>query len=103
MVIDTEWHYFNDEDIQKATTSIGLYALYKGSETIYLGKAEGVEGIRGRLKSHKAGNEGACTQFADYFNYMVCFDPRIHEIKLLDKYKKLYKKLPRCSDYIPIS
>jgi hypothetical protein len=101
MAISGEWHSFTDENIANATIMNGVYALHQGSTLIYIGKGEGAEGIRGRLKSHKAGYEGTCTKYADYFNCEICFDASARERLELDAYKAIYGKLPKCNEVLP--
>ena len=101
MGIDAPFHSFTDEEVNSATILNGVYALYDGSETIYFGKGEGAEGIRDRLKAHKAGYEGNCTKGATYFNYETCFNPSQRESELLQEYKSLWGKLPRCNGVMP--
>ena len=101
MSIDAPFCIFSDKEIGSATILDGVYGLYKGSDTIYYGKGEGMEGICGRLKSHKAGHDGACTQIADYFNYETCLLPSQREAELLQEYKRLWGRLPRCNEIMP--
>ena len=101
MFINSTFHQFTDDEIDKAPTLDGVYGLYDGSEILYYGKGEGEEGIRDRLKWHKAGRGGACTQKATSFNYETCFNPSQREGELLVEHKKLYGKLPRCNDVTP--
>ncbi len=103
MSIDTPYRPFVDVEIDIATTLNGVYALYDGSETIYVGKGEGVEGIKGSLKTHKADYEGHCTTQATYFNYEICSSPPLRETALLREHITIWEKLPRCNDVIPMS
>ncbi len=103
MSIDMPFQAFDDTEIDIATTLSGVYALYDGSETIYVGKGEGAEGIKGRLKSHKAGYEGHCFAQATYFNYEICPNPPLREAALLREHTVIWEKLPRCNDVIPMS
>jgi len=101
MFIDSSFHQFTDDEIDKAPILDGVYGLYDRSDVIYFGKGEGENGIRNRLERHKAGYEGTCTQKATSFNYETCFNPSQREAELLNEYKKLYGKLPRCNDITP--
>ena len=101
MSINTPWRPFIDSEIEKAPILDGVYGLYDGSETIYYGKGEGEEGIKGRLKWHKAGHGGSCTQRATSFNHEACLKPSQREVELLTEHKRLYGKLPRCNDVTP--
>jgi hypothetical protein len=101
MGIDAPFQLFNDEDIEKAPTLDGVYGLYDGPETIYIGKGEGIEGIRGRLKAHKAGHEGECTKEAMYFNYEIHHNPSQREAELIHEYQRIWGRSPRCNDVTP--
>jgi hypothetical protein len=101
MSISSNWHIFVDSEIEKTPASSGVYGLYQGSTTIYYGKAEGTEGIIGRLKSHKTGNEGYCTKSAEYFNYELCGNPSTRERELLSEHRNLWGSLPRCNNIMP--
>ena len=101
MSINTPLHQFVDDEIEKAPNLGGVYALYDDIETIYIGKGEGVEGIRERLKKHKAGHEGSCTQNATHFNCETSFNPSQRESQLIQEYKSLWGRLPRCNDITP--
>ncbi len=103
MNIDMPFQLFVDEEIDIATTLNGVYALYDDSETIYVGKGEGAEGIKGRLKSHKAGYEGHCFARATHFNYEICLNPPQREATLLREHIAIWGKLPHCNDVIPMS
>lgn len=100
-MIDTPFHVFNDKEINGAPILDGVYGLYDGSETIYVGKGEGLDGIRGRLRRHKEGYEGYCTKSATYFNYETYFNPSQRERELLQEYMRLWGRLPRCNDIMP--
>ena len=101
MSIDAPFQLFRDEEIGNATTLDGVYGLYDGSETIYYGKGTGAEGIKGRLKAHKAGYEGSCTRNATYFNYETHSNPSARERELLQEHQRIWGKLPRCNNVIP--
>ena len=46
MAISGEKYTFNQENVDKSPTGKGVYALYVGSVTIYIGKGAGENGIR---------------------------------------------------------
>ena len=92
---------FTQNNVDLSPTAIGVYALYDDSETIYIGKGDGENGIRARLQSHKRGDEGSCTQFASHYRREISRYPTMREKELLQEYLQENKKLPRCNDVIP--
>ncbi len=101
MTISDDWYTFSDENIGRSPTGDGIYALYDGEETIYIGKGEGENGIRARLQAHKRGDEGTCTQQATTYRREVLDNPSARETELLQEYKRIHGKLPRCNDIMP--
>jgi len=101
MPISDTLHKFNDENISISPTNKGVYALYVGDVTIYIGKAEGVNGIRERLQAHKRGDEGTCTQEASTYSREPCEAPTLRETELLKEYQqRSHGRLPRCNERI---
>jgi len=90
---------FNLSQISQVPQQPGVYWLYVGLETIYIGKSS--NDIRGRLQSHYSGNEGRCTQSALEFAYEACTNPVQREKELLEEYRRTYGKLPRCNEVLP--
>ena len=101
MPISGDKYSFTDENISKSPTDIGVYALYDDAETIYIGKAEGENGIRERLQAHKRGDEGSCTQNASDYRREVCSNPSSREKELMQEYYDTNGRLPRCNDVMP--
>jgi hypothetical protein len=89
---------FDDWHINRVLRTAGVYALYEGRETIYLGTAKGGEGVRGMLINHKDGLEGECTKQATHFRYEHSNDPDSRLLELLDEYNKVYGSLPKCNE-----
>ncbi|UCG55301.1 MAG: hypothetical protein JSV32_03565 [Dehalococcoidia bacterium] len=88
---------FDDEDISKAPASMGVYSLHKAGETIYIGKAEGGGGIRGKLQYHLHG-KNPCTKQATGYRYEYHRNPVAKEKELLLEYQLAHGKLPLCND-----
>jgi len=101
MVISGDRYTFSQGNVDKSPTGKGVYALYDGSITIYIGKGAGENGIRERLQSHKRGDEGICTKNASEYRREVCTNPATRERQELEAYKKANYKLPRCNDVMP--
>ena len=101
MAIAGDKYDFTQENVDKSPTKTGVYALYDGNLTIYIGRASGTDTIRARLQSHKRGDEGSCTQKATDYRREECTTPVSREKELLDEYKQNYGKLPRCNEVMP--
>lgn len=91
---------FNDLMINTAPDEPGVYALYDNGTCIYYGSS--TRSIRSRLKDHRSGAEGRCTQSATHFNYEVnSTDPVARERELILENKRIYGRLPRCNAVVP--
>jgi excinuclease UvrABC nuclease subunit len=92
---------FSKDNVDKAPTEHGVYALYDGDELIYYGRAAG-DGvtIRSRLQSHQAGNEGSCTKKATTYRRETTERPKAREIELLQEFENKHRTLPRCNERI---
>ena len=102
MSIQGDIYEFTDNNLDKAPDSGGVYALYNGSTLIYIGRSKGgTTSIRSRLKDHKAGRDGRCTQSADHYRREPCTNPMTRERELLEEYKNSNSKLPRCNEVMP--
>ena len=102
MPISGEQYTFSDENVSKAPDSAGVYALYQGSVCTYVGRAQGGSTtIRTRLKDHKSGREGRCTQVADKYMREVTSSPVTRERELLEEFKRNTGRLPRCNSVMP--
>lgn len=99
MPITKTLHPFTDQEIDNAPDSQGVYALYEGKEATYYGSSD--VSIRDRLRAHKSGNEGRCTQGAAEFNSEYAADPLAREKELLEDHKRVFGKLPKCNALIP--
>ena len=98
MAISGDRYTFNQNNVDNSPTGKGVYALYDGNETIYIGKGTGENGIRARLQAHKRGDEGTCTKNASQYRREVCSNPATREKQELEAYKKANDELPRCND-----
>ena len=87
---------FTDEGTYKAPVRKGVYCLYDGSETIYIGMSD--DSIFTRVRSHWRGTEGPCTKAATGYKYETTEYPYTREKELLDSFKATYGRLPRCND-----
>ena len=96
MPVSGNLYRFGDEDIAKAPAGMGVYSLHKAGETIYIGKAEGGGGIRGRLQYHLHG-KNPCTKQATGYRYELHRNPTAKEDELLLEYRFAHGRLPICN------
>ena len=102
MPITGKLYDFTASNVNQAPAEHGVYALYDGDETTYIGRASG-EGvtIRSRLQAHYRGDEGPCTKGASIYRREVTSRPIAREKELLHEYYNTYDRLPRCNDVLP--
>lgn len=114
MFVSGRIYTFSDENIDNSPTAKGVYSLHVAEETIYIGvgdseigkgdgekgKGDGEKGIRERLRAHKRGDEGTCTQQARTYRCEVCSDPAAKVIELLESHKLAFRKMPRCMEQV---
>ncbi len=99
--INSTLKLFTHAFVDTASIFHGVYALWDGNVIVYYGKAEGIDGIRGRLQDHKRGSEGPCTQNATAFQEEVNFASQARESQLLREYMAQFGRLPRCNALMP--
>jgi hypothetical protein len=76
----------------------GVYALWRGEELIFYGRALGGEAtIQSRLRAHLDGGAAACTSGATHYGWEISAHPRQREAELLREYRKSNGRLPRCN------
>lgn len=98
MTISSPRYPFNKTTVDAASDRAGVYALYDGTTVIYYGRAQGgTVTIRSRLQAHFRGDEGACTKSATHFAAEPCTNPVTREEELLNEFRRLNNRLPRCN------
>ena len=97
MPVSGNLYRFDGEDIARVPAGMGVYSLHKAGETIYIGKAEGGGGIRGRLQYHLLG-KNACTKQATGYRCEYNIDPVAKEKELLLEYRLAHGRLPLCNE-----
>ena len=97
MSVSGNTYRFDEEDIAKAPAGMGVYSLHKAGETIYIGKAEGGGGIRGRLQYHLH-SKNPCTKQATGYRYELHRNPTAKEEELLLEYRFAHGRLPICNE-----
>ena len=87
MPITGDKYTFNTDNVSRAPQSHGMYQLYDGNITIYIGRAAGTSvTIRSRLQDHLSGREGPCTQGASSYRREENSRPVAREKELLEEY-----------------
>ncbi len=99
MGIGGDLYPFMQKNVNAAPADSGVYKLYDGNETIYIGRASGSGvTIRSRLQSHYRGDEGACTQGATHYRREVTDYPITREEELQKEHMAIHGRLPRCNN-----
>ena len=106
MPISGDFYLFDDDHIDGASNMRGVYALYYQADAdapVYIGRAAGAGvTIRTRLRAHKRGDAGKCTQRALWFKQEIDSYPVARERELIDEYKYAHEgHRPRCNDVDP--
>ena len=102
MLITGTSKIFNKNNVDNAPARRGVYALYRGTELLYIGRGgTSTSNIRTRLQAHLAGKEGSCTKRANRFKTVITASPKTRERSLLQKYLDKYGELPPCNDVMP--
>jgi hypothetical protein len=102
MPISGDKYEFTSNNVNSSPAQHGVYQLYDGDVTIYIGRASGTGvTIRSRLQNHYSGNEGPCTQGATHYRGEVTEYAIAREKELLDEYYRINRRLPRCNDVRP--
>jgi hypothetical protein len=89
---------FTRAAIEYAPEEPGVYALFEGSELIYLGRASdrGAHSIRELLRLHQDGRFGDCTMKAAQYTWEITLWPAARETELLVRYFQAHRRDPRC-------
>ena len=90
---------FTKANVDRSPEEPGVYALLDANENVkYYGMS--TVSIRSRLKSHLAGNEGACTQGAVKYKREVTTSAAapVREAALLSAFQERNGKLPPCNE-----
>ena len=99
-MINGEWHEFSPAGIARVPEEHGVYALYDGDTLIFYGRSEGRSSstLRGMLLDHMLGTMGRRTRAVTTFRYEVADLPAIRQMELLEEYKRLNGRVPRCNE-----
>jgi len=95
-VLTGEVFRFTEDTIRLVPARKGVYALYRGNELIYIGKAEQEGGLKAELLVHLLGKD-RCTRNVTAYRFEVCNNPSEREEYLLQAYKLDYYELPCCN------
>lgn len=89
---------FIESNIHLAPVSQGVYILYDGDQVTYYGSSE--VSIHERLLRHHGGYEGQCTKASTHFAWETTARPLAREADLLESFKRIYGRLPRCNERV---
>jgi hypothetical protein len=89
-----------DDNVSNAPVCNGVYSLHKAGETIYIGKSEGVYGIRESLKAHLSGINGSCTKQATGYRIEMHHNPTARLEELISEFRLANGLLPVCNEIL---
>ena len=98
MAVSGGRYTFTKKNIDRSPTDQGVYSLYNEDKVIYIGRAEGKNGVRECLQRHKRGDEGDCTKDATHYRRHICLNIDTMEKVYLQEYMRLNGVLPPCNN-----
>jgi hypothetical protein len=89
---------FTRRMVDGAPADQGVYALWRGADLVYIGRAlGGASTIRSRLLDHMSGAACACTQAATHYSWEIVLQPVVRELELLQDHTQRVGSLPPCN------
>jgi DNA polymerase-3 subunit epsilon len=86
---------FTTWNVNSIPESEGVYELFDtGSNLIYIGRSDN---LRRRLTEH-LNTSDTCIKSAAYFTFEVTWRSAAREQELLEEYKRIHGRYPRCND-----
>lgn len=80
-----------------APEEAGVYALWKGDELIFIGRASQAATIRACLVEHLGGS-CPCTRHATHYTWELSLHPAAREAEVLTEFRSRFGRLPRCNE-----
>ena len=95
MTLTATWSQLTSWDIQYVPEKEGVYELADNSQSIiYIGRSNN---LRRRLSEH-LNSDDHCLRNARYFRYEQTWRSEERERELLNEYRRIHGRLPRCND-----
>lgn len=101
MPIGGKLYSWNEENVNRAPASSGVYAFYdEHRELIYIGRSTN---IRERFQGYWNSNfeEDPCKRATRSYRREVTDNHETREAELLDEYRRTHGRLPRCNERGP--
>ena len=97
MPIQGPRHPFTAKGVAAAPKEAGVFVLWDGQESIYIGRTGGPnQTIHAALADHSLGAYGDCTQFATQYSFELTARPAPREQELMEEFGRMHGRLPRC-------
>lgn len=96
MPANSRRHRFTTWQISGAPAAPGVYVLWEGDETIYVGATRGDATIRSRLQEHYARRMRPYD--ATHFTWEIVERPAQREAEVLAEFRIANSCLPRCNE-----
>jgi hypothetical protein len=96
MPIEAPRYHLTRSMVAGAPEEPGVYALWKGEELIFLGRASQAATIRACLVEH-LGGACPCTRQATHYTWELSLQPAAREAEVLREFQARFGRLPRCN------
>ena len=98
MPITNTRYPFTRKMLDGAPKDMGVYALWRGPQLIYVGRAlGGASTISSCLDEHMSGNRCDCSRQATHYSWEIVLQPMVRELELLQEQKAAAGELPPCN------
>ena len=92
---------FTDLMVSIVPKRAGVFALWDEKGIIYIGAADGVEGLRGELERLLRHEYPLAIQDICHFQVEACSDPDQRQQEILDKYQRKHGHSPLYNQAVP--
>ena len=98
MPITKTRYRFTRRMVEGAPDDMGVYALWRNEELLYIGRAMGgTITIQSRLLEHLSGASCACSREATHYSWEIVLQPAARELELLREQRAAAGEIPPCN------
>ena len=98
MAIAKTRYRFTPRMVEGAPDDVGVYALWRNDELLYIGRAIGGSvTIQSRLLEHLSGASCSCSREATHYSWEIVMQPAMRERELLQEHRSAAGQIPPCN------